>query len=224
MKPADTEATVRAVLFDFDGTLADSYPGITASVNHVRASYGLPPLSEAAVRPHVGRGPRDLLAHTVPGSDPVRDVEVYRAHYVTAMNAGTHLMPGAAESLAALKTAGLLLGVCSNKPRRFTIKLVEHLGMQSRFDVVVGPEEVPRPKPAPDMLTLALRQLSVAAEDALYVGDMTVDVETARGAGVRVWVVPTGSNDRSTLEAAQPDRLLNSLQELPALLTRRAFP
>ena len=78
-----------------------------------------------------------------------------------------------------------------------------------------------QPKPAPDMLLAGLGRLGVAAAEALYVGDMTVDVATARAAGVRVWVVPTGSDDRAALAAAGPDRLLDSLADLPALLGER---
>jgi phosphoglycolate phosphatase len=213
-----TPSLPRAVLFDFDGTLADSYPAITASVNHVRAGHGLPPLEEAEVRRHVGRGPVYLLEHTVPGTDVQQDLARYRAHHPSVLRTGTRLLPGAVEVLTALKRAEVRLAVCSNKPRPFTRQLLDYLGLGQFLDVVVGPEDVPRPKPAPDMLRKALAQLGVAATEALYVGDMVVDIETARGAGVAVWVVPTGSDERDTLRAARPDRLLNDLGELVPLL------
>jgi phosphoglycolate phosphatase len=208
----------RAVLFDFDGTLADSYPAITASVNHVRARHGLPPLPEVEVRRHVGRGPEHLITHTVPGADVEEAVGCYRAHHPSVMHAGTRLLPGAAEMLAALRSRGLRLALCSNKPRRFTDALLAGLGIARLFDAVLGPEDVPRPKPAPDMLTAALTRLKVAAAEALYVGDMVVDIQTAREAGVRVWVVPTGSEERAVLAAARPDRLLESLHALADFL------
>jgi phosphoglycolate phosphatase len=207
------------VLFDFDGTLADSYPAITASVNHVRAAHGWPPLPLAEVRRHVGRGPAYLLEHTVPGTVLDTDLARYRAHHPSVMREGTRLMPGVALALPALKRAGLLLAICSNKPVAFTRGLLPYLGLAGLLDVVLGPEDVPRPKPAPDMLQAALGQLGVGPAEALYVGDMGVDVETARAAGVRVWVVPTGSDDRDTLLAAKPDRLLDGFGELAALLT-----
>jgi phosphoglycolate phosphatase len=209
------------VLFDFDGTLADSYPAITASVNHVRAAHALPPLAEAEVRPHVGRGPAYLLEHTVPGAAIDTDLARYRAHHPSVMRDGTRLLPGVADALAALKQAGLLLGVCSNKPVAFTRQLLAFLGLAALVNVVLGPEDVPRSKPAPDMLQAGLRRLGVAPAVALYVGDMVVDIQTARAAGVGVWVVPTGSDDRDTLLAAKPDRLLDGFQELQAVLTGR---
>jgi phosphoglycolate phosphatase len=209
---------LRAVLFDFDGTLADSYPAITASVNHVRGLYGLGPLSVAEVRPHVGRGAPSLLTHTVGAGDPDANVAAYKAHHPSVLRSGTALLPGAAEALAALAGRGLKLGVCSNKPVAFTRELLAILGLTDRFAAVLGPEDVARPKPAPDMLLAALDRLGVAPAEALYVGDMTVDVQTARAAGVAVWVVPTGSDTADALRQAGPDRLLRDLHELPVLL------
>jgi phosphoglycolate phosphatase len=207
------------VLFDFDGTLADSYPAITASVNHVRAGYGLPPLSEPEVRRHVGRAPGYLLKHTVPAGTLEANLAAYRAHHPSVLRSGTRLMSGAAEALKALHERGLLLGVCSNKPVDFTRELVAYLGIASYLNVVLGPEDVPHPKPGPDMLRAALSRLRVGADQTLYIGDMTVDIQTARAAGVSVWVVPTGSDEIETLRQAHPDRLLRDLAELPELLS-----
>ena len=210
----------RAVLFDFDGTLADSYEAITASANHVRAAHGLPPLPDAEVRRHVGRGLELLLADVVPGTDVARNVALYRAHHETVMRPLTRLLPGARESVAGLKAAGCRLGVCSNKKVDFTRDLLDFLGLSPHLDVILGPDDVPRPKPAPDMLREALRRLAVRPDEALYVGDMAVDVETARAAGVPVWVVPTGSAGRAALEAARPDQLLDDLHAVAAALLR----
>lgn len=207
----------RAVIFDFDGTLADSYDAITASVNHVRAANGLPALPEAEVKQHVGRGLEKLLADLLPGTDIDRNVALYRAHHVAVMREHTRLLPGARAALEALKRAGRLLAVCSNKKVAFTRALLDSLGVAAFFDAVLGPDDVPQPKPAPDMLLAALARLDVAAAEALYVGDMAVDVQTARAAGVAVWVVPTGSADRAALEAARPDRIIEGLGELAAL-------
>lgn len=208
----------KAVLFDFDGTLADSYPAITASVNDVRALHGLPPLTEPEVRRHVGRAAGYLLEQTVPAGSLEENIAAYRAHHPSVLRQGTRLLPGAADCLRALHERGLLLGVCSNKPVVFTRELVAYLGIASFLNVVLGPEDVPRPKPAPDMLRAGLSRLKVAAEDALYIGDMAVDIQTARAAGVSVWVVPTGSDEIETLRNAHPDRLLRDLGELRDLV------
>jgi phosphoglycolate phosphatase len=211
-------SSFRAVLFDFDGTLGDSYPAITASVNHVRSLYGLPPLPESEVRRHVGRGAPYLLEHTVPAGSVEANAAAYRAHHPSVLRGGTRLMPGAADALRTLHERGLRLGVCSNKPVEFTKELLAYLKVASYVDVVLGPEDVAHPKPAPDMLREALFRLRLTTADALYVGDMTVDIQTARAAGVTVWVVPTGSDELETLRRAHPDRLLRDLEELPRLL------
>jgi phosphoglycolate phosphatase len=216
--PAHPDSFPRAVLFDFDGTLADSYPAITASINHVRASHGLCPLAEPEVRRHVGRGPAYLLEHTVPGFDLERDWGLYRAHHPSVLRAGTRLLPGARAALAATRASQRATGICSNKPRLFTQELLTVLDLTALVDVVLGPEDVACPKPAPDMLLAALERLNTPPADALYIGDMVVDIQTARVAGVTVWVVPTGSDERAVLEAAAPDRVLESLTEIPALL------
>jgi phosphoglycolate phosphatase len=206
------------VLFDFDGTLIDSYPAITASVNHVRALHGLAPLTEAEVRPYVGRGPALLLADTVGRGDSAANVSAYRAHHPTVYISGSRLLPGAAEALAALHGRGYRLGLCSNKPVAFSRALLAHFGLAGFLDVVLGPEDVARPKPAPDMLVAALQRLGLSAAQALYVGDMVVDIDTGRAAHVRVWVVATGSDEPDTLDKAGPERRLRDLHELPELL------
>jgi 2-phosphoglycolate phosphatase len=208
----------RAILFDFDGTLVDSFAAIAASVNHVRAQHGQPPLSVADVKKHVGHGAEYLLEHTVPGTQLVEDLRHYRAHHPTVMYDLTQWLPGAQELLQALRRAGKKIGLCSKKPRFFSHKLVQSLGVADDFDVVLGPEDVAAPKPAPDMVLRALERLDVPKEQALYVGDMTVDIQTARGAGVCVWVVPTGTHERSVLLDARPDRLLTNLHEMVAEL------
>jgi phosphoglycolate phosphatase len=209
-----------AVIFDFDGTLADSYAAIACSVNHVRAGHKLPPLSVDEVKRHVGRGPEYLLTHTVPGGNLADDLAAYRAHHPSVMLTMTHLLPGVAELLPALHRLGKKIGLCSNKPRLFSEELLQHLGLADCFDAVLGVEDVPHPKPAPDMLLRAIERLGTPKERVLYVGDMIVDIQTARAAGVRVWVAPTGCHDRRTLEDAKPDRVLTDLREMVAEIGR----
>jgi phosphoglycolate phosphatase len=205
-----------AVLFDFDGTLADSYEAIAASVNHVREHYGLSKLTTDEVKRSVGRGAEYLLTQTIPGGDLRSDLARYRQHHPSVLTKLTYLLPGTQELIPALKQSGKKLGLCSNKPRLFSVAILKHFDLANQFDAILGPEDVPLPKPAPDMIRVCLERLNVADEQALFVGDMTVDIQTARAAGVRVWAVPTGSEDWQTLKEAKPDRLLNGLQEMVA--------
>jgi 2-phosphoglycolate phosphatase len=216
----DTLGSYAAVLFDFDGTLADSYAAIACSVNHVRSERGMPALSIDEVKRHVGRGPEYLLTHTAPNGRLADDLACYRAHHPRVMLPLTRLLPGARLLLAALHRRGKKIGLCSNKPRPFSQQLLQHLEVSAYFDVVLGPEDVPLPKPAPDMLLRAIQRLGLPSDHVLYVGDMTVDIQTARSAGVRVWAVATGSEERRALEDAKPDRLLADLQEMVAEIGR----
>ncbi|MFO0846986.1 MAG: HAD-IA family hydrolase [Gemmataceae bacterium] len=210
--------TVRAALFDFDGTLADSFEAITASTNHVRELYGLPPLAEAEVRVYVGLGLDHLMRTLVPTAPPADAVAAYRAHHPSVMVDGTRLLPGVADTLAGLHRRGLRLAVCSNKAVRFTRALVEAFGLAPVFDAVLGPEDVGAPKPDPAMLVEALRRLGATAAEAVYVGDMAVDVHTAKAAGVPVWLVLGGAAGVEDAAAAGPDRVLASFAELLDLL------
>jgi phosphoglycolate phosphatase len=211
---------IRATLFDFDGTLADSFAPITASTNHVRTSYGLPPLPEAEVRKYVGYGLTHLMTDLVPGAPADEAVERYRAHHATVMLAQTRLMPGVAEIIPELARRGLCLGVCSNKRVEFTRKLVQALGLQEYFACVLGPDDVGnRAKPDPAMLLEGLGRLGVSPAEAVYVGDMLVDVQTGRAAGVPVWLICyDGTGEFAPVDGAAPDRVLHSFAELTTLL------
>jgi phosphoglycolate phosphatase len=209
-----TRSSLAAVLFDMDGTLVDSYPAIAASVNHVRSLYGLPPLTVAKVTRHVGRGAGWLLEKTIGTGDAAANVAAYKEHHPSVLREGTRLLPGVRETLFALKQRGPKLGICSNKPVPFTRELLAILGIADAFDVVLGPEDVAAPKPAPDMLLEAMARLGVSPAQVLYIGDMTVDIQTARAAGVTVWVVATGTDTAEKLDAAGPDRRIGSLAEL----------
>lgn len=212
---------ITAALFDFDGTLADSFAAITSSTNHVRTSYGLPPMAEAAVRAYVGYGLDNLMADLVPGASVDEAVARYRAHHATVMISQTRLMPGAAEAIPELARRGYKLAVCSNKRVEFTRELVHALGLGEYFTHVLGPDDVEgRAKPDPAMLVEGLARLKVSASAAVYVGDMIVDVQTARAANVEVWVISNdGTGEFVPVEGEpQPDRVLRSLADLPALL------
>ena len=204
----------RAVLFDFDGTLADSYDAITASVNHVRQQHALPPLAEDKVRRMVGRGLLQLMADVVPGGDPGADGKIYHAHHPSVMFEMTRLLPGVGQGILDLNAAGLKLAVCSNKPVAITRKLLDSLKVATLFDAAYGPEDAGAAKPDPAMVHLAIQKLGVPAPETLYVGDMPVDVETARNAGIPVWVVPTGSSSADELRRVKPDRLFENMTDL----------
>lgn len=212
--------TPRAVFFDLDGTLIDSYDAITSSVNHVRRSHSLKPLTVDEVRPRVGHGVEKLLRATVDGTDLARDIPLYKEHHLQACVQHTRLLPGAVELLDLLTRHGIGMGICSNKPKGFTSLILQALGIQGRFAAVCGPEDASLPKPHPGMLLEAGHRLNVSLADSLYVGDMLVDIQAGRAAGCWIWVVATGSDTSETLATGQPDRLFADLWELTRALER----
>ncbi|MGL6075672.1 MAG: HAD family hydrolase [Fimbriiglobus sp.] len=204
---------MQAILFDFDGTLADSFGAITASVNHVRGLHGLGTMTEKEVQEYVGLGLRQLMRDLLPGVTLQDALAEYEAHHPSVMFTGTKLFEGVNETLLTLKTQGFRLGVCSNKKVEFTRELVSRLCPPGIFEVVLGPEDVGVPKPDPAMLFEAARRLGVPIADCLYIGDMTIDVRTARAAGMPVWLMPGGARGPDH-EQLPPDHWLRDFPEI----------
>ncbi|MCU0229812.1 MAG: HAD-IA family hydrolase [Acidobacteria bacterium] len=183
----------RAVLFDLDGTLVDAFGAVTEALNAARAACGLPAQPLAVVRRQVGWGLTDLLARNV-GPDEIEEARRrFESHYAAHHLERTHLLPGAAAAVRELARRGLRLGVASNKPPAFSREILERLGLAPQFDAILGPGPDLPPKPDPAMLKRACALLGVAPAEALYVGDMPLDVETAARAGMPHLLVPTGA-------------------------------
>ena len=211
-----------AVVFDLDGTLIDSYAAIHDCLAEVLNAFGRPPVSRDETRRMVGHGLESLIARAVGEENVAEGVRLFRLRYAVVGIESTRLLPGAVEVTRALHEAGLLLVVASNKPAYFSRQILEHLRLLDRFRVVTGPDDGFPPKPAPDMVFVALATIGSKAPDALFVGDMPVDILTARAAGMPVVVVPTGSSTREELLAAAPDVVLEGLTDLIPLLHGKA--
>ena len=154
--------TIRAVLFDFDGTLADSFAAITTSANHVRRSYGLLEITESTVREYVGLGLEQFMKDLLPEITIEDAVNLYRDHHAATMIANTKLFPSVTETLATLRARGFKLAICSNKHVEFTKKLAAGLGVAHYFQEILGPDDVGVPKPDPAMLLECCRRLGVS--------------------------------------------------------------
>ena len=159
------------------------------------------------------------MSEAVGPEDVAEGIRLFEDRYTAAGPEATRLLPGADEVTRALFDRGVRLAVASNKPSVFSKQLLSHLGIAGRFGVVHGPDDGFPPKPAPHMVFMALALLGVKASDALYVGDMPLDVLTARSAGLPVASVATGSSTREELRAAGPDALLESLGEVMHLFS-----
>ena len=187
---------IRAVLFDLDGTLADTAPDMARTVNAMCARRGLPAVDEAKVRPHVSKGARGMLmaAFAVAPEDArYRDMrDEFLRIYEDNLCVDSHLFPGMPELLEWLEGGGIAWGVVTNKYERFARPLIDCFGLGARAGVVVGGDTCKRAKPFPDPLLLAAETLRVPPQATLYVGDDERDVQAARAAGMPVIVAGYG--------------------------------
>lgn len=211
---------IRLVVFDLDGTLVDSSRDLAAAINATlaRLAPGAPQLPHEEVRSYIGDGARLLLSRSLAAAGlphpPEEALPVFLEAYAGCLLDSTRLYPGVSEALEAL--AGRALAVLTNKPGALSRRLLEGLGVGSRFRQVLGGDEIVR-KPDPSGLLRLLEANGAAADAAVMVGDSSNDVRTARAAGVASIGVSWGF-DTERLLLAGPDRLIHRATELPGLL------
>jgi phosphoglycolate phosphatase len=216
------------VLFDLDGTLLDTAADIALALNRAIAEFGWEPVAAAATRTLIGRGgpilvqrAAELQGRSLEAATQAAIVERFFHHYGALQQTdecAAQPFPGAAAGLLALHAAGLRTAIVTNKQRRFAISLAERLGLSGGIDVYVGGDSCARRKPDPMPLLFACESLGVAPHRALMVGDSINDVQAARGAGIPVICVPYGYNEGMDPRSLPCDLLIDSLDELPALL------
>lgn len=191
-------------IFDLDGTLLDTLGDLAASVNYALRTHGMPEHSIDDVRRFVGNGVRKLMERAVPdGADNSLFDETFatfRQYYMAHSLDTTRPYEGIPETLATLKARGCHLAVVSNKMMAATQALCHHF-FPDTIEVAIGEDEAAgiRRKPAPDTVFAALKALGVGKENAVYVGDSDVDIQTARNAGLPCISVLWGFRDRDFL-------------------------
>ena len=213
---------IKAVLFDLDGTLADTAPDLGYVMNRMRAARGLPALPFAAMRPYTSLGARGLLGvglDVTPGHPEytaLRDefLDIYAANLCRE----TRLFPGMAELLAELERRAVPWGVVTNKAERLTYPLLELLALRSRAACIIGGDTTGRIKPDPAPLLAASDRIGIAPQHCIYLGDDRRDMEAGRAAGMTVVVAKFGylnGNDPETWAAdGMIDKPLELLQYL----------
>lgn len=212
---------MRAVLFDFDYTLADSSDAIVECFRAGLAAVGLPPAEPERIRRTIGLALPDALRALHGVADAALAARFRAAFHELAeciMHERARVFAPVADVTAALRAAGFATAICSTKQRGQIERILDRHALRDRFDAIVGGEDVPRHKPAPDALLLALERLAVAPECALYVGDHRVDAEAAASAGIPFVAVLSGPTPRDAFTGAAVRAFLDSVAELPALI------
>jgi len=204
------------LIFDLDGTLIDSKRDLTDSVNATRAWHGLAPLPDDIVSSYVGNGAPLLIRRSFPHATqdelPVLlryFLDYYREHMLDA----TTLYPGVREALDQLHEADVPLAVLTNKPVRFSVRLIEGLGLETHFFRIYGGNSFEQKKPDPIGINMLMAEAGSSPGRTIMVGDSAVDVRTARNAGVRACGVSWGFQPETFLNAP-PDFVIDDMRSL----------
>jgi phosphoglycolate phosphatase len=217
---------VRTVVFDLDGTLADTSGDLVAAANACFRAMGagdlLDPQGDALTAFHGGRAMLRLGLSRLGRSD---EAEVDRwypdllAAYERDIDRTTRLYPGAAQAVRDLRAAGFATTICTNKPERLAETLLARLGVRGLFDALVGADTLPVRKPDPAPYVLAVERAGGTVARSFLVGDTDTDRRTAAAAGVPVALVAFGPEGEGVVRLA-PDALLARFDDLPALADR----
>jgi len=220
---------VRAVTIDLDGTLLDTIPDLAAAANMMLAELGMPALDEAVVRTYVGKGIVNLVQRTLANDleaavEPAlleRGLPIFERCYKEVNGRHTTIYPGVQEGLARLADAGFPLACVTNKSARFTLPLLDHVGLARYFQQVVSGDTLARKKPDPAPLLHAAEAFGIAPRDMLMIGDSLNDTQAARAAGCPVFCVTYGYNEGHDVRTLDTDAVVETLDEA-ARLVRKA--
>lgn len=218
--------TFDAILFDLDGTLIETAPEICDAVNDTLAHYDMGFVSQALVNDWIGHGTRELLIQALafvgkttqekirqsPGLKPI--AAEFDRNYQKRCGTRSHLYPHVREVLATLRAQGVKLAVVTNKEGRYTQTILDVHQLTSQFDAVISGDTLSVKKPNPAGIQHCLEQFGVPKARALFVGDSSIDVATARNAGIAVWALPYGYNMGQPIESCEPDRVIANFSML----------
>jgi phosphoglycolate phosphatase len=204
------------LVFDLDGTLVDSQRDLADAVNATRAWMGLEPLPPVTVAQYVGNGAPVLVQRALPDAgkeDWSRGLKYFLEYYRDHMLDSTVLYPGVREALDQLHAERVPLAILTNKPIRFTLQMLEGLGIDLHFFRVYGGNSFPEKKPDPAGLNALVAESGADRARTIMVGDSAVDVDTARNAGVQACGVRWGFQPE-TFVKSPPDFLIDDMKEL----------
>ena len=213
------------VIFDLDGTLADTSADLIAAANACFEELGLGSILDAESDASTAfRGARAMLklGFTRLDADDLttlveQEYPKFLDHYARAIYRKTSLYPGVVDAVAGIRAAGIRTGICTNKPEAMAVTLIDRLGISDLFDSLIGADTLPVRKPDPEPLRVAVHRAGGTMPHALLIGDTETDLETARRAGVACIMVAFGP-DADALRGMGADGYLEAYSELEACL------
>ncbi|MDD4954686.1 MAG: HAD family hydrolase [Candidatus Omnitrophica bacterium] len=206
--------TKKLFIFDLDGTLADAYKAIQKSLNFTRDKIGLSRVSYQEAKRKVGRGDRIFMETFFPPEKIKEALRIYRKHHEQALKVYSKLRPYAKYILLRLKRKGKLTAIASNRPSYFTNLILRTLGIRKYFDAVLCADEIESNKPNPKILNVLIKRLAVKKSETVFVGDMDIDLETAKRSAVDVVFVKGGSSHLSVVGKYKNAKKISSLKEI----------
>ncbi|WP_439520635.1 phosphoglycolate phosphatase [Hydrogenophaga sp.] len=224
------------ILFDLDGTLIETAPEIADAVNDTLVAFDRAAVTQQQVNDWIGHGTRELLvqalafvdgidARAVRESPTFPSIEaVFGLHYEQRCGTRSRPYPGVVLMLQALKAAGVKLAVVTNKEDRYTQVVLDAHHLTPLFHRVISGDTLAVKKPHPAAVDDCLMRFGIARERALFVGDSSIDVATARNAGIAVWALTYGYNMGQPIEDSRPNRVISDFSALAALLPAYASP
>jgi phosphoglycolate phosphatase len=205
---------IRLLIFDLDGTLVDAYPAIARSFNYAMLKSGYPPQDSLTVRRAVGYGDENLLKPFIKIKDIKNALLLYRRHHKNSLVRYARLFAGSRKVLHYLKKKGYHLAVASNRPARFSRILIRHLGIGEYFDYILCADRLRHLKPHPEILEKIVAHFSLSCRQAVFIGDMAIDAQAARRAGIRAILVPTGSSTISEIRRERPYLIIKRITDV----------
>jgi phosphoglycolate phosphatase len=214
------------ILFDLDGTLIETAPEIADAVNDTLEAFNRPHVSQQQVNDWIGHGTRELLISALAFADKTttdlvrssasfaRIEAAFVGHYQKRCGSRSHLYPQVRETLHALRADGVKLAVVTNKERRYTKAVLDAHKLTPLFDRIISGDTFPLKKPDPMGVHDCLHHFRIRGERTLFVGDSSIDIATARNAGVEVWALPYGYNMGQPIQSANPDRVIADVSAL----------
>lgn len=213
----------QTVLFDLDGTLIDSVDLIVDSYRHVFATHGLPEHSRDEILVGIGTPLRSVFgALTDDPAEIDRWIATYREFNLAHHDQRVTAYPSTVDMVRRIRGAGCRVGLVTSKNHAGALRGLDLIGLRDAIEVVVGADDVTRPKPDPEPARLALEALGVPADGALFVGDSRHDMYCGRSAGTWTAGVTWGPFDRDHLAAAAPDYIVDTPAALLTLVTAPA--